>query len=854
MIRLRLICLLLGWFIPAGPLSAQQPGFEMQAGHTSHISWLSFSPDNEFLYSGEQGNASATMWHVRSGKKLRSISPNRHMQDSLLFGYKKMTPDTSGDVNFWYGTKVRGTKLLETKDTLYIATRHSIKALYHKNGKIASRMLYYHGMSREYRLLIQAGEKLISADDHGNVIITDLKGGHLRVFSFSKIPVTVLRASNNKQLLAVGNVNGQVFTIDLNNSKVITEYKGLNKRITRLDYSNDGNTLYITKEDEVLTYNFKTNVSKKLYLPNKISDVKIDTIIKDSLVLLKYVSGYLFNGRWNLSNNSFNAREIIFVKKGDMTVGSYTPTLRQDSAEFNGQTFVKTGSVLLIKKQGAPDTTVSFGNSNITAIKVNKIYNYISVATLDGKIHHYHLATKQHLFSSLVLNPLIYMHVLPNGYYFASKHVFKFVNCVRGNKFIPAHQVDAQFNRPDQLIDYIPQLDPVVAEAIKSSYAKRSVSREQAFLPGILSEVALSAERSGLEKGMLGLEMKATSDRAPVVKIHLMVNGVEEEIVQVSQGKNIAVSYTVELSAGENQIEIFAEDSLKNFSNKVTIFETYQTRVKPQLYLVCLGSGRFEQSKYNLNYAAKDAHDILQLFSTLNNYSKINRLEFLNENVRRSNVEEIKKFLETAGKRDYVVLFYAGHGILDKDMDYYLSAYGVDFMNPKAQGIEYAQLEDVLRNCRSRQKLFLIDACHSGDIDKGASKATSAAVQQFTGEVVFRSASTGNTISQNELSILLSKELFASGSNNSGISIIGASMGSQLALESNQWNNGVFTKALLSGLGTRGKRAGADYNHDRKVMLNELQFFVYKKVEELTNGRQKPTTRKENLISNMRLR
>ena len=37
-------------------------------------------------------------------------------------------------------------------------------------------------------------------------------------------------------------------------------------------------------------------------------------------------------------------------------------------------------------------------------------------------------------------------------------------------------------------------------------------------------------------------------------------------------------------------------------------------------------------------------------------------------------------------------------------------------------------------------------------------------------------------------------------------------------------------------------------------MLNELQFFVNKTVEELTGGLQKPTTRSENLISNMQVR
>ncbi|MFY8185595.1 MAG: caspase family protein, partial [Bacteroidia bacterium] len=177
------------------------------------------------------------------------------------------------------------------------------------------------------------------------------------------------------------------------------------------------------------------------------------------------------------------------------------------------------------------------------------------------------------------------------------------------------------------------------------------------------------------------------------------------------------------------------------------------------------------------------------------------------------------------------------------------STYSVDFNKPEKEGIAYEKLEGLLQNCPARKKLFFIDACHSGDIEK--QNATQVVTNNKADEgIKFRSGTTTSTLSQNELSLLLSKELFASGSNSSGTSIIGASMGSQYALESNQWNNGVFTHSLILGL-NKGK---ADYNHDDKIMLDELQYYVNKNVEELTGGKQKPTTRKENLIGNIRLK
>ena len=63
------------------------------------------------------------------------------------------------------------------------------------------------------------------------------------------------------------------------------------------------------------------------------------------------------------------------------------------------------------------------------------------------------------------------------------------------------------------------------------------------------------------------------------------------------------------------------------------------------------------------------------------------------------------------------------------------------------------------------------------------------------------------------------------------------------ANESDEWRNGVFTYTILSGL----KNETADQNKDGKVTVTELKDFVSKEVERLTDGAQKPTSRRENL-------
>ncbi len=95
----------------------------------------------------------------------------------------------------------------------------------------------------------------------------------------------------------------------------------------------------------------------------------------------------------------------------------------------------------------------------------------------------------------------------------------------------------------------------------------------------------------------------------------------------------------------------------------------------------------------------------------------------------------------------------------------------------------------------------------------------------------------------------LMQELFANVSKGSGAVVISAAAGNSYALESDEWRNGVFTFALLSGL----KSKAADANRNGEVTVTELKDYVSKEVERLTQGAQKPTSRRENLEFDFRI-
>jgi len=91
------------------------------------------------------------------------------------------------------------------------------------------------------------------------------------------------------------------------------------------------------------------------------------------------------------------------------------------------------------------------------------------------------------------------------------------------------------------------------------------------------------------------------------------------------------------------------------------------------------------------------------------------------EQATRENIIKTKSFLQQSNEDDYVMVFVASHGLLDKDFNYYLATYDTDFTNPALKGLPYDELEMLLDGIKSRKKTLLIDACHSGEVDEDSS-------------------------------------------------------------------------------------------------------------------------------------
>jgi uncharacterized caspase-like protein len=224
-----------------------------------------------------------------------------------------------------------------------------------------------------------------------------------------------------------------------------------------------------------------------------------------------------------------------------------------------------------------------------------------------------------------------------------------------------------------------------------------------------------------------------------------------------------------------------------------------------------------------------------------------------NNNVVLENVATLKEKLLSSKVDDEVILFTSGHGMLDDSLDFYFATYDIDFRHPERRGISFDDFENILDSIPARKKLFLMDACHSGEVDKDevtemtASNTTKKEDITFRGNVrsygtrsVDPATQSGVTLNN---SFELMQELFSGLDKGTGTTVISAAAGKGYALESPLWNNGVFTFSIINGL----KNRAADKNRDGAITISELKDYSIKEVQLLTDGQQKPTARRESI-------
>jgi len=614
---------------------------------------------------------------------------------------------------------------------------------------------------------------------------------------------------------------------------------------------------------------------------------------KNLLVLLKAKDGLTECQLWNLENKekiktfeleeyynvggfSPNEKYIYLVSNEYQKIKLFDMANFNEISEFKGNAPVNFSPddklisftderrnlyLLNIKEKKVVFKSKTEHSSIISDLKFNSPYNYIATSSHDGLIKFWDINTGYLLVSLAAFDENDFIYITSDNYYYSTKGAMDYIGFIKNDRLYTFEQFDVKFNRPDIVFSKLSYSSPEEIAAYKKAYKKRvqKMGFANIDLSGKLDipEIEiLNIDEFPIStiENEISINIKAYDSIQNIDRINIWVNdvpvfGMKGYSVSDQNSNDYTKRFPIKLSSGRNKIQASVTNDKGFESLKETFSIIYDKKeTKPDLYLIAIGVSEYHDEMYNLDYAAKDAEDISLLFKDKDNsFENVYSIEVLNKNATVENVLKLKSQLDNSKVDDVVVLFFAGHGVLDSEMNYYLATTEIDMNNMANSALRYDYLEGLFDGIPARKKVIIIDACHSGEVDK-EEEFTDTDMEITDENVVFRDIRSANAlVSETKIttqsSFELMKMMFADIRRGTGSTVISSAGGGEFAYETEENKNGIFTYVLLNGIISKK----ADLNKDGDIMVSELRDYLSSTVSKITKGYQNPTSRRENL-------
>ncbi|MFT7155763.1 MAG: WD40 repeat protein [Parvicella sp.] len=487
----------------------------------------------------------------------------------------------------------------------------------------------------------------------------------------------------------------------------------------------------------------------------------------------------------------------------------------------------------------------------ITNVKINK-FGYVGVSLKTGELKIFDPVTGKERFIMVSEDENAIFKTADN-YYKVTKEGQELVSFRVGKDAYPFEQFDAKFNRPDIVLKAMNSEDETLVDLYKKAYEKRlsKLGLTESELGNITNIPTLNILNVGdiplsTDGKKVSFTISSETKTGQLQKLMVWINDVP---VLGSNGKAISgTSYSgkidLNLACGINKIQFAAINNKGIESLKETVKITCTKKIKPNLYLLSIGTSTYKDARYNLNYAAKDADDLSAFFNQSSDvYGKVFTKTITNEQATTLAIINAKDFFKDATIDDIVIVFVAGHGLLDANYDYFYGTHDIDFDKPGGKGLAYTVLEGLLDGIAPLKKIMIMDTCHSGEVEKDDILA-GAVDEEVEGDVMFRAVGPALATVNGVSPSMMMKELFSDLRRGTGTTVISSAGGAEYAMEKGgKYKNGLFTYCLKLSM----DEGIADLNGDGKIMLSELQIKVPELVHDLSGGKQNPNTRMQNI-------
>jgi Caspase domain/WD domain, G-beta repeat len=422
----------------------------------------------------------------------------------------------------------------------------------------------------------------------------------------------------------------------------------------------------------------------------------------------------------------------------------------------------------------------------------------------------------------------------PSGYYMASPggedligwHVNR--GWEQQADFVPASRLRDRFNRPDILQLTIEKLDE--AEAVKAantaSQRREDTKPIENALPPVIKINAPSRDGTfSTPKVDLTYSLRSPSG-LPVDKVDILIDGsptgaqargvdpkgsTAESMQSVSIGlpqRDVEIGLVARSGALVSEV---ARIKLAYRGSTPTQQEADTT--KPVLYALLVGVAEYQNPSLRLEYSAKDARDLASALQKQSGglYRDVKIKILADKDATVAGVKDGLIWLQKeTTSRDLAVVFLSGHGLTDAKNQFWYLTYEADTSRLLSTAVSRTDVMSVLGDLPGKKILF-IDACHAGAVLASNTRTRGASVDLNSAINDFATAE-------------------------SGLVVYGSATGREVSVESDEWHNGAFTKALIEAIG-EGK---ADMMHKGKITTAVLDAYLAERVKQLTGGEQHP--------------
>ena len=814
-------------------------------GHRSDIKKVSFDPAGDNIMTASYDGTSK-IWRSANGELLKTLSGSGFLISSLLLNPANSnitSVASSGKIQFWDNTG----KLLNQNIQLDPDFR---KQVYSPDGKIIA-AIYRTGQLElwnvETKKIIKSiqthadmldlifspdGKKMATFGYDHNAKLWDVQTGELLQSFSNEDDVFCGNFNNDGTLFLTGSKDLKAKIWQTATGKLINVLEGHQTYLTQAVFNNNGRSVLTCSMNKAILWNTETG-KKIMEYEGKLHKIFIAVFSSDGkYIITGAIDGYL--QKWETYTG-------ILVT----TIPAHTRSINKINCTGDGNNIFTTSDDNTIKVWNAETLEMKKAFNTLTYdISINQ--KRLVVANYSGiEVYSYPGFVKQY---EMIPVDSGYITTLPDGYYLGEKSSASKLYYVKGLQTITFEQLDVKYNRPDKVLEGMGSTDTALIRSYRKAYEKRIKKLgidTTAFRDGYSIPEADFANRYTIQyeqkAGKLKLQIKSVDSIYKLDRFNIWVNetplyGQRGISLRKKNKNNFDSTITIDLSQGENRIEasITNVNGTESYRMPLLVNNTPANKQTAKTYFIGIGIDRFNDSKYNLKYSTKDIRDLAKKLKE--KYKDIIIDTLFNENVTISNVKALKQKLLQTNVNDKVIISYSGHGMLSRDFDYYLSTYAVNFEKPEENGLPYDELESLLDSIPARKKLMLIDACHSGEVDKDDLVAMDATDKQLIkGLKPIAYKKDGQLGLKNSFELM--QTLFVNVGKSTGATIISAAAGTEFALEGvDNLPNGVFTYCILEAMNTYPT-----------MKISELKKRVGERVIELTKGLQKPTSRNETI-------